>query len=197
MKVERIKERVEEKEGIPPQQQRLIYSGKQMWVPLHGQHFCSVVAARCSLSSISFSHSGTMRRLLQTTRSRAAPCSTLCWRYEAARGRAGQTHAAPCCHESLLGPAECRDLKSHAPWPSQRKKQQKLRKKGRSNSFCRCFFCKPTVSFWVDAGPHANWDTLWSICLWINTEIEWSFVLQHTNAHKMLLRILKSEFWFI
>uniref|UniRef100_A0A8C8ZQN3 Ubiquitin-like protein NEDD8 n=1 Tax=Prolemur simus TaxID=1328070 RepID=A0A8C8ZQN3_PROSS len=26
----RIKERVEEKEGIPPQQQRLIYSGKQM-----------------------------------------------------------------------------------------------------------------------------------------------------------------------
>lgn len=32
LKVERIKERVEEKEGIPPQQQRLIYSGKQMWV---------------------------------------------------------------------------------------------------------------------------------------------------------------------
>nr|XP_020844454.1 polyubiquitin-C-like [Phascolarctos cinereus] len=29
-KVERIKERVEEKEGIPPQKQRLIYSGKQM-----------------------------------------------------------------------------------------------------------------------------------------------------------------------
>ncbi|XP_016098467.1 NEDD8 isoform X3 [Sinocyclocheilus grahami] len=30
LEVERIKERVEEKEGIPPQQQRLIYSGKQM-----------------------------------------------------------------------------------------------------------------------------------------------------------------------
>ncbi|OQV13185.1 putative NEDD8 [Hypsibius exemplaris] len=29
-RVERIKERVEEKEGIPPPQQRLIYSGKQM-----------------------------------------------------------------------------------------------------------------------------------------------------------------------
>eukprot|EP01134_Creolimax_fragrantissima_P006307 CFRG6307T1 len=28
--VERIKERVEEKEGIPPIQQRLIYGGKQM-----------------------------------------------------------------------------------------------------------------------------------------------------------------------
>ena len=32
--VSRIKERVEEKEGIPPAQQRLIYGGKQMYVPL-------------------------------------------------------------------------------------------------------------------------------------------------------------------
>jgi len=31
--VTRIKERVEEKEGIPPAQQRLIYGGKQMYVP--------------------------------------------------------------------------------------------------------------------------------------------------------------------
>jgi len=31
-KVSRIKERVEEKEGIPPVQQRLIYGGKQMYV---------------------------------------------------------------------------------------------------------------------------------------------------------------------
>lgn len=41
IKVERIKERVEEKEGIPPQQQRLIYSGKQMWaLPLWTVFHC-------------------------------------------------------------------------------------------------------------------------------------------------------------
>lgn len=33
--VSRIKERVEEKEGIPPAQQRLIYGGKQMYVSVH------------------------------------------------------------------------------------------------------------------------------------------------------------------
>jgi hypothetical protein len=33
-KVSRIKERVEEKEGIPPVQQRLIFGGKQMYVAL-------------------------------------------------------------------------------------------------------------------------------------------------------------------
>jgi len=31
--VARIKERVEEKEGIPPVQQRLIFGGKQMYLP--------------------------------------------------------------------------------------------------------------------------------------------------------------------
>lgn len=86
MKVERIKERVEEKEGIPPQQQRLIYSGKQMWV--------SPFTAKISLAEIClpfsslFKHAflvfcvspGTMRRRLPTTRSKEAQCSTSCWR---------------------------------------------------------------------------------------------------------------------
>lgn len=38
-RVERIKERVEEKEGIPPQQQRLIFSGKQVLGSLFGYLF--------------------------------------------------------------------------------------------------------------------------------------------------------------
>ncbi|KAI2570674.1 NEDD8-MDP1 readthrough [Homo sapiens] len=45
-KVERIKERVEEKEGIPPQQQRLIYSGKQI---LHSLAFLGRHARRPSV----------------------------------------------------------------------------------------------------------------------------------------------------
>lgn len=54
MKVERIKERVEEKEGIPPQQQRLIYSGKQMWVSPSSDEF-STAAERFLHFSTSFS----------------------------------------------------------------------------------------------------------------------------------------------
>ncbi|GAC94213.1 polyubiquitin [Pseudozyma hubeiensis SY62] len=36
-KIQRIKERVEEKEGIPPAQQRLIFGGKQMYVSSSAQ----------------------------------------------------------------------------------------------------------------------------------------------------------------
>ena len=42
--MERIKERVEEKEGIPPAQQRLIFGGKQMLVVLL---VVSLVENRC------------------------------------------------------------------------------------------------------------------------------------------------------
>lgn len=37
-KVSRIKEQVEEKEGIPPVQQRLIYGGKQMYGSVDFNH---------------------------------------------------------------------------------------------------------------------------------------------------------------
>jgi hypothetical protein len=38
VQVSQIKEKVEEKEGIPPVQQRLIYGGKQMFVPSTQKH---------------------------------------------------------------------------------------------------------------------------------------------------------------
>ncbi|SAM04067.1 hypothetical protein [Absidia glauca] len=37
--IARIKERVEEKEGIPPPQQRLIYGGKQMADEMTASHY--------------------------------------------------------------------------------------------------------------------------------------------------------------
>ncbi|KAI9299367.1 ubiquitin-related domain-containing protein [Cunninghamella echinulata] len=37
--ISRIKERVEEKEGIPPPQQRLIYGGKQMADDMTAAHY--------------------------------------------------------------------------------------------------------------------------------------------------------------
>lgn len=67
--VSRIKERVEEKEGIPPVQQRLIFGGKQMYVPL-GE-------TRYKLQLILSSPGRTTRRPQNTT-SRAEPRSIWC-----------------------------------------------------------------------------------------------------------------------
>ena len=52
-KVERIKERVEEKEGIPPQQQRLIFSGKQMLVCFKFDLPCNHLPAMKTIFQIS------------------------------------------------------------------------------------------------------------------------------------------------
>jgi len=48
-KVSKIKERVEEKEGIPPVQQRLIYGGKQMYVA-HVYDFLSLCDFRFGMN---------------------------------------------------------------------------------------------------------------------------------------------------
>lgn len=106
IKVERIKERVEEKEGIPPQQQRLIYSGKQMWVSIRNHH---PLRYRWCIPSIShlpsdpfLSLPGTMRRRLRTTRSREAQCSISCWPSEAAPSPQQPVYASAPLHDSLL-----------------------------------------------------------------------------------------------
>lgn len=51
--VSRIKERVEEKEGIPPVQQRLIYGGKQMYEASYTSPISSSPVARADLCSSS------------------------------------------------------------------------------------------------------------------------------------------------
>lgn len=84
--MERIKERVEEKEGIPPQQQRLIYSGKQMWALfiVFPRLWCPVFFLQPAHPSPSL-FPGTTRRRQRTIRSRAAPSSTWYWLWEEAR----------------------------------------------------------------------------------------------------------------
>lgn len=118
MKVERIKERVEEKEGIPPQQQRLIYSGKQMWVPpsvllvaLTSSYFFS--SYRISLNHSPFSVSPLpLRNDEKTAADYKIQGGSVLHLVLALRG--GSTLHRPCLHLSssswaavAVGPAEC------------------------------------------------------------------------------------------
>lgn len=101
----RIKERVEEKSGIPPDQQRLIFNGKQMCVAHRLVSYFSLRALRrkglvvCALSVyLLCSHDlspeshyslllhalleGTTRSQSHNTRCRGVPCCTSCWHCE-------------------------------------------------------------------------------------------------------------------
>lgn len=74
-KVSRIKERVEEKEGIPPVQQRLIYGGKQMYVgplPFYG--------SRAGKKVLTQDIAGPTRRPPRTTSSKEGTHCTWYWR---------------------------------------------------------------------------------------------------------------------
>lgn len=171
--MERIKERVEEKEGIPPQQQRLIYSGKQMWVLLHHELSSSVVAAQVfskpprALSRV-LSHP---RNDEKTAADYKIQGGSVLHLVLALRG--GSTLHRPCIHLSssswvavVMGPAECQRFRCLSPsnlvsaeiwnptFPGQRKQNPKKstnngnnkkqkRKKGLSDSFVDVFFVNP------------------------------------------------------
>lgn len=73
-RVSQIKEKVEEKEGIPPAQQRLIYGGKQMCVFLHLYPSLSTLpklSVPLSEANNNTGHAGSTTRRPPTTSSRA------------------------------------------------------------------------------------------------------------------------------
>lgn len=175
MKVERIKERVEEKEGIPPQQQRLIYSGKQMWVLPPNTNCPSVLQLQDDIIFIN-----TWRRLLLSFSPRNDEKTAADYKIQGGSVlhlvlalRGGSTLHRPCIHLSsssswvtvVMGASQrfrCLSQSNHVtaqrnpklPGQSKQtnkknhKRQEKKKQKGRSDSFVDVLFCKSTLAFW-------------------------------------------------
>lgn len=145
--MERIKERVEEKEGIPPQQQRLIYSGKQMWgillcsylhmisrcSPANSNHLlCCLVnlrndektAADYKIQGGSVLHLVLALRGGSTNHSCCLPLSSTSW-VAVIMGSRPSANALGVCHRLTM--FQRRNLKSSVSRPTETRKQNKTK----------------------------------------------------------------------